>query len=87
MESHVEVLHRFLSVFLPRGWPKSLAYLTLTTGALFLPRMRVCAKWMLPLSHWLLLACVLMVCWKLTSASSQHLRGQAGKPFKLIMHC
>lgn len=41
------------------------------------PRMRVCAKWVL-LSHWLVLAYVLMVCCKLMSASSQHLRGHAG---------
>ncbi|XP_021019793.1 chemokine-like protein TAFA-4 [Mus caroli] len=39
--------------------------------------MRVCAKWVL-LSHWLVLAYVLMVCCKLMSASSQHLRGHAG---------
>lgn len=56
------------------------------TGVLFLRRMRACAKWVL-LSHWLLLAYVLMVCCKLMSASSQHLRGHAGKPFKLIMCC
>ncbi|XP_078207576.1 chemokine-like protein TAFA-4 isoform X5 [Callithrix jacchus] len=36
--------------------------------------MRVCAKSVL-LSHWLFLAYVLMVCCKLMSASSQHLRG------------
>lgn len=41
------------------------------------PRMRVCAKGVL-LSHWLVLAYVLMACCKLMSASSQHLRGQAG---------
>nr|XP_054407872.1 chemokine-like protein TAFA-4 isoform X1 [Pongo abelii]XP_054407873.1 chemokine-like protein TAFA-4 isoform X1 [Pongo abelii] len=41
------------------------------------PRMRVCAKSVL-LSHWLFLAYVLMVCCKLMSASSQHLRGHAG---------
>ncbi|XP_007447734.1 PREDICTED: protein FAM19A4 [Lipotes vexillifer] len=41
------------------------------------PRMRVCARSVL-LSHWLFLAYVLMVCCKLTSASSQHLRGHAG---------
>uniref|UniRef100_A0A8C9ACP8 TAFA chemokine like family member 4 n=1 Tax=Prolemur simus TaxID=1328070 RepID=A0A8C9ACP8_PROSS len=39
--------------------------------------MRVCAKSLLP-SHWLFLAYVLMVCCKLMSASSQHLRGHAG---------
>ncbi|XP_006865709.1 PREDICTED: protein FAM19A4 [Chrysochloris asiatica] len=39
--------------------------------------MRVCAKSVLP-SHWLFLAYVLMVCCKLLSASSQHLRGHAG---------
>lgn len=50
----------------------------------FLSRMRVSAKSVL-LSHWLLLAYVLMVCCKLMSASSQHPRGHAGKPFKLIM--
>ncbi|XP_072797770.1 chemokine-like protein TAFA-4 isoform X1 [Vicugna pacos] len=41
------------------------------------PRMRVCARSVL-LSHWLFLAYVLMVCCKLMSASSQHLRGHAG---------
>ncbi|XP_005547625.1 chemokine-like protein TAFA-4 isoform X1 [Chlorocebus sabaeus] len=41
------------------------------------PRMRACAKSVL-LSHWLFLAYVLMVCCKLMSASSQHLRGHAG---------
>ncbi|XP_040310420.1 chemokine-like protein TAFA-4 isoform X2 [Herpailurus yagouaroundi] len=41
------------------------------------PRMRVSAKSVL-LSHWLFLAYVLMVCCKLMSASSQHLRGHAG---------
>ncbi|XP_030887078.1 chemokine-like protein TAFA-4 isoform X1 [Leptonychotes weddellii] len=41
------------------------------------PRMRVCAKSVL-LSHWVFLAYVLMVCCKLMSASSQHLRGHAG---------
>ncbi|XP_017199427.2 chemokine-like protein TAFA-4 isoform X1 [Oryctolagus cuniculus] len=41
------------------------------------PRMRVCARSML-LLHWLFLAYVLVVCCKLTSASSQHLRGHAG---------
>uniref|UniRef100_A0A8C0S814 TAFA chemokine like family member 4 n=4 Tax=Canis lupus TaxID=9612 RepID=A0A8C0S814_CANLF len=41
------------------------------------PRMRVSAKSVL-LSHWLLLAYVLMVCCKLMSASSQHPRGHAG---------
>ncbi|VFV43349.1 family with sequence similarity 19 (chemokine (c-c [Lynx pardinus] len=41
------------------------------------PRMRVYAKSVL-LSHWLFLAYVLMVCCKLMSASSQHLRGHAG---------
>ncbi|XP_062055952.1 chemokine-like protein TAFA-4 [Lepus europaeus] len=41
------------------------------------PRMRVCARLML-LSHWLFLAYVLVVCCKLTTASSQHLRGHAG---------
>ncbi|XP_069328156.1 chemokine-like protein TAFA-4 [Eulemur rufifrons] len=40
--------------------------------------MRVCAKSVLP-SHWLFLAYVLMVCCKLMSASSQHLRGHAGQ--------
>ncbi|XP_073888760.1 chemokine-like protein TAFA-4 isoform X4 [Macaca fascicularis] len=40
------------------------------------PRMRACAKSVL-LSHWLFLAYVLMVCCKLMSASSQHLRGHA----------
>ncbi|XP_058418650.1 chemokine-like protein TAFA-4 isoform X1 [Diceros bicornis minor] len=40
-------------------------------------RMKVCAKSVL-LSHWLFLAYVLMVCCKLMSASSQHLRGHAG---------
>ncbi|XP_042785868.1 chemokine-like protein TAFA-4 isoform X2 [Prionailurus viverrinus] len=39
--------------------------------------MRVYAKSVL-LSHWLFLAYVLMVCCKLMSASSQHLRGHAG---------
>uniref|UniRef100_A0A5F4WB31 TAFA chemokine like family member 4 n=1 Tax=Callithrix jacchus TaxID=9483 RepID=A0A5F4WB31_CALJA len=39
--------------------------------------MRVCAKSVL-LSHWLFLAYVLMVCCKLMSASSQHLRGHTG---------
>uniref|UniRef100_A0A8I5Y9S7 TAFA chemokine like family member 4 n=1 Tax=Rattus norvegicus TaxID=10116 RepID=A0A8I5Y9S7_RAT len=39
--------------------------------------MRVCTKWVL-LSHWLVLAYMLMVCCKLMSASSQHLRGHAG---------
>ncbi|XP_058418674.1 chemokine-like protein TAFA-4 isoform X3 [Diceros bicornis minor] len=39
--------------------------------------MKVCAKSVL-LSHWLFLAYVLMVCCKLMSASSQHLRGHAG---------
>lgn len=86
MKSHVEVLHQPLSVSLlgadQRPWPSS----ALLTGALFLHRMRVCARWVL-LSHWLLLAYVLMVCCKLTSASSQHLRGHAGKPFKLIIYC
>ncbi|XP_003785636.2 protein FAM19A4 [Otolemur garnettii] len=47
------------------------------TQPCFLSRMRVCAKSVL-LSHWLFLAYVLMVCCKLTSASSQHLRGHAG---------
>ncbi|XP_060019738.1 chemokine-like protein TAFA-4 [Lagenorhynchus albirostris] len=41
------------------------------------PRMRVCARSVL-LSHWLFLVYVLMVCCKLMSASSQHLRGHAG---------
>ncbi|XP_036075380.1 chemokine-like protein TAFA-4 isoform X1 [Rousettus aegyptiacus] len=41
------------------------------------PRMRVYARSVL-LSHWLFLAYVLMVCCKLMSASSQHLRGHAG---------
>nr|XP_044611005.1 chemokine-like protein TAFA-4 isoform X2 [Equus asinus] len=41
------------------------------------PRMKVCAKSVL-LAHWLFLAYVLMVCCKLMSASSQHLRGHAG---------
>ncbi|XP_032267616.1 chemokine-like protein TAFA-4 isoform X1 [Phoca vitulina] len=41
------------------------------------PRMRVYAKSVL-LSHWVFLAYVLMVCCKLMSASSQHLRGHAG---------
>ncbi|XP_059796586.1 chemokine-like protein TAFA-4 [Balaenoptera ricei] len=41
------------------------------------PRMRVCARSVL-LSHWLFLAYVLMVCCKLMSASSQHLRGHTG---------
>ncbi|XP_074169352.1 chemokine-like protein TAFA-4 isoform X2 [Rhinolophus sinicus] len=41
------------------------------------PRMRVCANSVL-LSHWLLLAYLLMVCCKLMSVSSQHLRGHAG---------
>ncbi|KAM5233620.1 chemokine-like protein TAFA-4 isoform 1-T2 [Hipposideros larvatus] len=41
------------------------------------PRMRVCANSVL-LSHWLLLACLLIVCCKLMSASSQHLWGHAG---------
>lgn len=50
----------------------------------FLSRMRVYAKSVL-LSHWLFLAYVLMVCCKLMSASSQHLRGHAGKPFKLMI--
>nr|XP_012806795.2 chemokine-like protein TAFA-4 [Jaculus jaculus] len=40
-------------------------------------RMRVCAKSVV-LSHWLFLAYVLLVCCKLMSASSQHLRGHAG---------
>ncbi|XP_013837328.2 protein FAM19A4 isoform X1 [Sus scrofa] len=41
------------------------------------PRMRVWARSVL-LSHWLFLAYVLMVCCKLMSASSQHLRGHTG---------
>ncbi|XP_007105983.2 chemokine-like protein TAFA-4 [Physeter macrocephalus] len=41
------------------------------------PRMRVCPRSVL-LSHWLFLAYVLMACCKLMSASSQHLRGNAG---------
>ncbi|XP_010852854.1 PREDICTED: protein FAM19A4 [Bison bison bison] len=41
------------------------------------PRMRACARSVL-LSHWLFLAYVLMVCCKLMSASSQHLRGHTG---------
>ncbi|XP_048210738.1 chemokine-like protein TAFA-4 [Perognathus longimembris pacificus] len=41
------------------------------------PRMRVYTKSVL-LFHWLFLAYVLMLCCKLMSASSQHLRGHAG---------
>ncbi|XP_049633627.1 chemokine-like protein TAFA-4 [Suncus etruscus] len=41
-------------------------------------RMKVYAKSVL-LSHWLFLAYVLMVCCKLMSASSQHLRGHTGQ--------
>ncbi|XP_074055153.1 chemokine-like protein TAFA-4 [Macrotis lagotis] len=41
------------------------------------PRMRFSAKSVL-LSHWLLLVSLLMVCSKLLSASSHHLRGHPG---------
>ncbi|KAM9681432.1 chemokine-like protein TAFA-4 isoform 2-T3 [Dama dama] len=41
------------------------------------PRMGACTRSVL-LSHWLFLAYVLMVCCKLLSASSQHLRGHTG---------
>lgn len=86
MKWHGEVLPQQHSASLPGAekgaWPSSSSL----TGVLFLLRMRVCAKWVL-LSHWLVLAYVLIACCKLMSASSQHLRGQAGKLFKLITHC